>query len=83
MGKFRPSKAGYRQYKRGIPTCRVETYHMYSQDKIYEEFKILPGFRQNETEFHPDQPGSCNHHLRVNRIIQSIILLPTSGFNSS
>ena len=25
-------------------------------------FITLPGSRLNETEYHPDQSGSCNHH---------------------
>ena len=32
-------------------------------DIIYEEFITLPGSRQNGTEFHLGQPGSCNHKL--------------------
>ena len=36
---------------------------MKSQDIIYEEVITLPGSEQDETEFHPGQPGSCNHHL--------------------
>ena len=27
-----------------------------------KEFLALPGSRQNGTEFHSSQPGSCNHH---------------------
>ena len=34
-----------------------------TQDKIYEEFTILPGSRQSGTEFHPGKTGSCNHPL--------------------
>ena len=33
---------------------------------IYEEFATLLGSRQNGTEFHLGQPGSCNHHLNFN-----------------
>ena len=29
----------------------------------YEEFITLSRSRQNGKEFHPVQPGSCNHHL--------------------
>ena len=38
---------------------------MQSQDIIYKDFITLSGFRQNGTEFHLGQPGSCNHHLRI------------------
>ena len=37
---------------------------MYPQDIIYEDFITLPGSEQNGTRFHPDQPESCNYHLR-------------------
>ena len=48
LTKFRPGKADPGSTK----------------DTIYEEFITLPGYWQSETEFHPSQPGSCNHHLR-------------------
>ena len=33
------------------------------QDIIYEEFITLPESWHNGTEFHPGQPGSCDHYL--------------------
>ena len=59
-----PDKVGSRQYKGGILPCQDETFYMLSQDVIYEEFITLPGSLQNETEFYPGYPLSCNHHLR-------------------
>ena len=50
-GKLCPGKAEPLQYKRRIPSCLDEIFHMY--DIIYKEFITLPGSRQNETEFHP------------------------------
>ena len=60
------------QYTRGNPIstkegsrlCRDETSCMLSQNVIYEEFITLARSRLSRTEFHPGQPGSCNHHLR-------------------
>ena len=51
------------EYKRGIPSCRDETFYVQLQDVIYEEFITLLGSRLSRTEFHPGQPRSCNHHL--------------------
>ena len=76
MGKFRPGKAGSWQYKWGIPPCRNETFCMHSQDIINEEFITLSGFRQNEKEFHPGEPGSCNYHLDI-RWLENITLSNT------
>ena len=64
MGRFRRVKAGSRQYKRRILSCRNEAFHMKLQDTIYEEFVILLGSRQNGTEFHTGQAGSCNQYLK-------------------
>ena len=67
MGKFRPCKAGSRQYKRGNSPHRGQTFHMLSYDNIiYEEFIALLGSPQNGAEFHPGQPESCNHQLNIN-----------------
>ena len=63
MGRFRPVKAGSRQYKTGIPSYRDETFYMQSQDVIYEEFITRPGSRSNRTELYSGQPGSSNNHL--------------------
>ena len=69
----RSHKAVSRQYKRGIPYCWNEIFHMQLQDIIYEEFIALTGSRQNGTEFHPGQSGSYNHHLkRWNHIKRSL-----------
>ena len=43
MRNSRPGKAEPRQYKRRIPPCRDQTFHMLSQDVIYEDFIILLG----------------------------------------
>ena len=64
MGRFRRVKVGSRQYKRRILSCRNEAFHMKLQDIICEEFVILPGSRQNGTEFHTGQAGSCNQYLK-------------------
>ena len=45
MRKSRPGKAEPRQYKRRIPPCRDQTFHMLSQDVIYEDFITLLGSR--------------------------------------
>ena len=42
---------------------------------FYEVFITLPGSWQNETEFHPDQPRSCNHQSRNLNYIWAIFLL--------
>ena len=59
MGKFRPGSTKEVSRFAGMKpfTC--------SQNIIYEKFITLPASRQNEAEFHPGQPGLCNHHLRV------------------
>ena len=44
MGKFCPSKAGSWQYTRGTLSYQNESFCMHSQDVIYEEFLILPGY---------------------------------------
>ena len=63
MGKFCPGKAGSRWHNKGIPIFRDKNFYIFLQDIIYEEFITLLVFRQNGTEFHPDQLGPFNHHL--------------------
>ena len=48
---------------------------------VYEEFIALPGSRQNGAEFHPGQPGSCNHVIIRGRTLVIIITPPPPPLN--
>ena len=66
MGKFRPGKAAFQLYERGIPSHWGETFHMLShEDTIYGEFIVLLVSLQNGTEFHSGQRESSNHYLNI------------------
>ena len=69
MGKCCLGKAVSRKYKKRIPPCRDETFHMQLQVIIYEEFITLPESQQNMTEFYSDQPGSSNHQHKLHLAI--------------
>ena len=62
---FVPAKQHSGRTKEGSRLAGMKLFtRNQSQDVIYEEFITLPGSRQNGTEFHSCQPGSCNHHLK-------------------
>ena len=76
LGKFCPGKAGSLHYKRersGLSRMKLFACNR----KIYEEFITLPG--QNGTEFHPGQPRSYNHHLRIKPIMTYSIRTSTAS----
>lgn len=79
MKKFRLDKMRSWQYKREIPAYCDETFHVIkSQDIISEEFTTLSGSRQDRTEFHLDQPGSCNQHLTRKNTSESTMTFQTA-----
>ena len=53
------AKISSQQYKRRIWSWGDETFYMYSQEVIYEEFITLPGSRQNETESFIPKAENC------------------------
>ena len=66
---FVPAKRDPGSTKEGSRLVEIKLFDLQSQDIIYKEFITMLESRQNRAEFHPSQPGSCNHHFNRKKLL--------------